>query len=116
VDRRQILSAGWSIGAAVATDLAAHRPVMGLATFSGFSSSYQQMRIRWLPTSLLIRAQFDNQAKFAALRSPSSSPTAATTKLSPFTYATAWPQPEVRWSPWRSTLVMQIYSKKAASK
>jgi uncharacterized protein len=38
VDGRKIIVTGWSLGAAVAVDLAARQPVAGLATFSGFTS------------------------------------------------------------------------------
>ncbi len=72
VDGRRIIAAGWSIGAAVATDLAAHRPVAGLATFSAFTSMTAMARLRaWcLPTSLLLRSRFDNLSKIGVIACP----------------------------------------------
>jgi uncharacterized protein len=72
VDPRQIASVGWSLGAAVATDVAAHRPVMCLATFSAFTSWKDQTGSHhfWLPTAWLLSARFDNAAKFSTLRCP----------------------------------------------
>jgi pimeloyl-ACP methyl ester carboxylesterase len=72
VDPRQIVAIGWSLGAAVATDLAVHRPVMGLATFSAFTSWLHEVRRNffWLPVSAIVRARFDNEAKFATLKCP----------------------------------------------
>jgi hypothetical protein len=72
VDLRQIASVGWSLGAAVATDLAVHRPVMCLATFSAFTSWPEQTARHhfWLPTAWLLSSRFDNVTKFATLRCP----------------------------------------------
>jgi uncharacterized protein len=72
VDSREIVAVGWSLGAAVATDLAVHRPVMGLATFSAFTSWLHEVRrvFFWLPVSAIVRARFDNEAKFATLKCP----------------------------------------------
>jgi pimeloyl-ACP methyl ester carboxylesterase len=72
VDARQIVAVGWSLGAAVATDLAVRRPVMGLATFSAFTSWLHEVRrcFFWLPVSVIVRARFDNEAKFAKLKCP----------------------------------------------
>lgn len=72
VDRAQIIAAGWSLGAAVATDLAARKPVMCLATFSGFTSWAEETHdhFPWLPTSLLLDSRFDSESKFSQLRCP----------------------------------------------
>ena len=66
------MAAGWSLGGAVATDLAVHRPVMALATFSAFTSWIKETRrwFFWLPNSLILRERFDNEAKFATLKCP----------------------------------------------
>ncbi len=71
VDPTQIASVGWSLGAAVATDLATHRPVMCLATLSAFTSwSDQTGHLRWIPRLWPLCARFDNLAKFRTLRCP----------------------------------------------
>lgn len=72
VDGNKIVAAGWSLGAAVATDLAAHRPVAGLATFSAFTSMTEMAKLRasFLPTSLLLRSRFDNLSKISSIACP----------------------------------------------
>ncbi len=72
VDPAQIVSVGWSLGAAVATDLAAHRPVMGLAVLSAFTSWPKEFgeRSLWYPAGVWMRAKFDTESKFATLRCP----------------------------------------------
>jgi pimeloyl-ACP methyl ester carboxylesterase len=71
VDSAKIVSVGWSLGAAVATDLALHRPVRGLAALSAFTSwkAFEE-HDWWLPANLLMQADFDNESKFAMLRCP----------------------------------------------
>ncbi len=44
IDRNRIISAGWSLGAAVAIDLASRKPVAGLITFSGYTSKRELAR------------------------------------------------------------------------
>ena len=71
VDSAKIVAAGWSLGAAVATDLAAHRPVQGLAALSVFTSWKAFWEHDWwLPARLFLQADFDNQSKFASLHCP----------------------------------------------
>jgi fermentation-respiration switch protein FrsA (DUF1100 family) len=72
IDPRKIVAAGWSLGAAVAIDVAAHHPVAGLATLSAFTSMPNMAHnlFPWLPTSLLVRSHFDNEAKMAATTCP----------------------------------------------
>ncbi len=72
IDKSRIVAAGWSIGAAVAIDLAARQPVAGLATFSAFTSMTDMARqvIPWLPTSLLLRHRFDNLSKIPQIQVP----------------------------------------------
>jgi pimeloyl-ACP methyl ester carboxylesterase len=71
VDSAKIVAAGWSLGAAVATDLAVHRPVQGLAVMSIFTkwNAFEE-HDWWLPARLFLQADFDNEAKFAQLRCP----------------------------------------------
>ncbi|MGD1278766.1 MAG: alpha/beta hydrolase [Tepidisphaeraceae bacterium] len=72
IDRGKIVAAGWSLGAAVAIDLASRRRVAGLAAFSAFTSSAALARriVPWLPVSLLLRGQFDSLTKIAKVSCP----------------------------------------------
>ena len=72
IDPKKIIVAGWSLGAAVAIDLASRKPVIGLATFSAFTSMSKMARkvVPWLPTSLMLRHRFDNLAKIRDLKIP----------------------------------------------
>jgi hypothetical protein len=72
IDARKIVATGWSLGAAVATNLAAHRPVAALASFSAFTSMTDMARLRaaLLPTSLLLRSRFDNESKIKSVTCP----------------------------------------------
>jgi hypothetical protein len=70
--QKKIVAFGWSLGAAVAIDLADRRPVQGLVTFSAFTSmkAMAHERFPWLPTSLLLRSHFDNLRKIQAIGCP----------------------------------------------
>lgn len=72
VDRRRIVAAGWSLGAAVALDLASRRPVARVITFSAFTSlpAVARLAAPWAPTSLVLRSRFDNLRKIPALTCP----------------------------------------------
>ena len=73
IDKARIVAAGWSIGAAVAIDLAAReRAVAGLATFSAFTSMTDMGRalLPWLPTSLLLRHRFESERKLRDIDVP----------------------------------------------
>ncbi|HEV3121128.1 MAG TPA: alpha/beta hydrolase [Isosphaeraceae bacterium] len=72
IDRTKIVPAGWSLGAAVAIDLAARRQVAGLATFSAFTSMVDmaQRQFPFLPISLLLRHRFDSEKKIATIDAP----------------------------------------------
>jgi uncharacterized protein len=72
IDPKKIIAAGWSLGAAVAINLATRRPVAALATFSAFTSLPDMARsvVPWLPTSLLLRSRFDNQSKIKQIACP----------------------------------------------
>ena len=72
IDRTKIVSVGWSLGAAVAIDLASRRPVAGLATFSAFTSMPDMAKrmAPWLPMSLICRTHFDNLAKIKTISCP----------------------------------------------
>lgn len=74
VDRSRVVAAGWSLGGAVALDLAARHPgeVAGVATFSAFTSLADMARrvAPFLPASLLLRHRLDNRARVAELSVP----------------------------------------------
>jgi uncharacterized protein len=72
VDPKRIISAGWSLGGAVAIDLASERQVGGLIAFSSFTSAVElgQRAFRFLPVSLLLRHRFDNIHKIAKINCP----------------------------------------------
>ena len=72
IDKTKIVAAGWSIGAAVAIDLASREPVAGLATFSAFTSMTDMGRalLPWLPTSLLLSHRFESERKLREIDVP----------------------------------------------
>jgi uncharacterized protein len=72
IDTGQIISAGWSLGGAVAIDLASRRKVAGLIAFSTFTSGVEMARriLPFVPVSLLLRHRFDSQRKIAKIRCP----------------------------------------------
>jgi uncharacterized protein len=68
----QIIAAGWSLGGAVAIDLAYQRPIAGLIAFSSFTSAVDMGRrvLPFLPVSLLLRHRFDNVHKISKITCP----------------------------------------------
>jgi pimeloyl-ACP methyl ester carboxylesterase len=72
IDPRKIVAAGWSLGGAVAIDLASRQPVAGLATFSTFTSLPETARthFRFVPVSLLLRYRFESEHKIAKVHVP----------------------------------------------
>jgi hypothetical protein len=72
VDPKQIIVAGWSIGSAVAIDLAARKPVAGLVTFSAFTSMADMAHelYPWLPTSLMVTQKFESLKKIRTIGCP----------------------------------------------
>lgn len=69
----KIIVTGWSLGGAVAIDLASRRPNAGLAAFSTFTSikdmAKQAFPWFWIPTFIL-NSRFESQAKIANVVSP----------------------------------------------
>lgn len=68
----QIIAAGWSLGGAVAIDLASQREVSGLMAFSSFTSGVDMGRrmLPILPVSMLLRHRFDNIQKITKITCP----------------------------------------------
>ncbi|HEY3321507.1 MAG TPA: alpha/beta hydrolase [Planctomycetota bacterium] len=75
IDPSKIISCGWSLGAAVAIDLASRKPVAALATFSAFSSMAAEGNATYpfLPTlvvSMILRHRFDSISKIGSVKCP----------------------------------------------
>jgi fermentation-respiration switch protein FrsA (DUF1100 family) len=72
IDRKRLIAAGWSLGGAVAIDLASRRQVGGVIAFSTFTSMAKLARrlIPLVPVSLLLRHRFDSVRKIAGIRCP----------------------------------------------
>lgn len=72
VPSSKILAAGWSLGGAVAIDLARRKPVAGLIVFSTFTSGVEMGRrlMPFLPVSLLLHHRFDNLSKIGEITCP----------------------------------------------
>lgn len=72
IDPRRIVPAGWSLGGAVAIDLASERPVAGLATFCAFTSMEDMARRLYpaVPAGLLLRHRFASERKIARVTCP----------------------------------------------
>jgi uncharacterized protein len=68
----QIVAAGWSLGGAVAIDLASRKPVAGLIVFSAFTSGVDMGRrlLPFFPVSLLLRHRFDSLNKIQQIKCP----------------------------------------------
>ena len=71
----QIVVAGWSLGAAVAIDLAARKQVAGLIVLGAFTNIPEQAHamLPWVPRSLvrlLVRERFDNVSKIRQVTCP----------------------------------------------
>lgn len=67
-----IVPLGWSLGAAVAIDLASRRPVGGLAVFNAFTNigDMGHQLIPGLPTWWLLKYRFDNLSKISGIKCP----------------------------------------------
>src|SRR3954468_1287728 len=72
IDSDRIIASGWSLGAAVAIDLAHRRPTIGVMTFSAFTSLGEMGRkmFPWLPTSWMISYKFESLEKVRDINVP----------------------------------------------
>jgi uncharacterized protein len=72
VPHEHIIAAGWSLGGAVAIDLAAQRQVGGLIAFSSFTSAVEMGKrlLPFVPVSLLLRHRFESIRKIAKVTCP----------------------------------------------
>jgi hypothetical protein len=72
IDPKKIIVVGWSMGAAVAIDLASRKSVIGLATFNAFTSltAMARRQMPYLPTTLMLKNHFNNEMKIAWIHCP----------------------------------------------
>ncbi len=72
MDSRHIVYFGRSLGAAVAVDLAVHRPPLGLILESPFASARDMARLAFplLPLHLLVRRKYDTLSKIDKVSCP----------------------------------------------
>lgn len=72
VDPTRIVALGWSLGGAVAIDLAARREVAGLIVLSTFTGAGDLARqsYPWVPIGLLLRHPFASLSKIERVRVP----------------------------------------------
>jgi pimeloyl-ACP methyl ester carboxylesterase len=72
VDSHQIMPVGWSLGAALAIDLAARRPVAGVMIFNGFTTirAAADHNYPLLPINNLLPYRFDNLKKISLIKCP----------------------------------------------
>jgi len=72
IDPKRIVPMGWSLGGAVAIDLASRRPAVGLVTMSAFTNLRDMAHqvIPWLPVSMILKYRFDNLHKLPEISCP----------------------------------------------
>jgi fermentation-respiration switch protein FrsA (DUF1100 family) len=72
IDPKKTIAAGWSLGGAVAIDLAARKPLAGLIAFCTFTSMADMSRrsFPFLPATLLLRQRFDCESKMSHITCP----------------------------------------------
>jgi fermentation-respiration switch protein FrsA (DUF1100 family) len=72
IDRDRISAVGWSMGGAVAIELASRRKVAALETISAFTSlpAVAHRTAPWLPVRWILRSRFDNVSRIASITCP----------------------------------------------
>jgi hypothetical protein len=72
VDHSRIVATGWSLGAAVAVDLASRRQVAGLVTISAFTNIADMSRsfLMGFPLPIPLSCRFDNLTKISSVSCP----------------------------------------------
>lgn len=67
-----IIAVGYSLGTAMATDLASRRPVGALVLLAPFLSSHNMAELRypWLPASITLPNRFNNELKITDVTAP----------------------------------------------
>jgi fermentation-respiration switch protein FrsA (DUF1100 family) len=76
VDHARIVAAGQSLGSGPAVDLASRRPLAGLITVSGFTTTTEAgmngvtWMPHWLANALTAKCRFDNLAKIKTVSCP----------------------------------------------
>jgi fermentation-respiration switch protein FrsA (DUF1100 family) len=72
IDHGKFICSGWSLGAAVAIDLAQRRPAAGLLLVNSFTSMVDMAHrfFSWLPVSLMLRHRFENLDKISRISCP----------------------------------------------
>lgn len=73
VDPKKIVISGWSLGSAVAIDLASKKQAAGLATFSAFTSMINMAKktFPFFPwPELILKYRFESQKKIATVKCP----------------------------------------------
>lgn len=68
----RLVISGWSLGSAVASDLASREPAAGLMIFGAFTSLDDMARriIPYFPVSWLLKYHFNSRAKIAQVKTP----------------------------------------------
>jgi hypothetical protein len=72
IDPKRIVPMGWSLGGAVAIDLASRRPAAGLVTISAFTNlrAMAHQFTPWAPLSMILKYRFDNLSKLSSISCP----------------------------------------------
>jgi fermentation-respiration switch protein FrsA (DUF1100 family) len=72
INPKRIIAGGWSLGGAVAVDLASRKPLAGLIAFSTFTSMGDMSRrsFPFVPVSLILRHRFESETKMRKINCP----------------------------------------------